>query len=98
MYPSESIFESLPENSIVSFNKPVLNLKLFFTVLKLPIVLALSKYGFWEILSVKILILAPKALDPLTEVPIPLWTCKFSTEDEKSGKSTQKVPNDSASL
>ena len=46
MYPSESIFESLPENSIVSFNKPVLNLKLFFTVLKLPIVLALSKYGF----------------------------------------------------
>ena len=54
-------------------------------VLKLPTVLALSKYGFWEILSVKILILAPKALEPFTEVPIPLWTCKFSTEEEKSG-------------
>ena len=67
-------------------------------VLKLPTVLALSKYGFWEILSVKILILAPNALDPFTEVPIPLWTCKFSTEDEKSGKSTQYVPKDSASL
>ena len=67
-------------------------------VLKLPTVLALSKYGFWEILSVKILILAPKAPEPFTDVPIPLWTCKFSTEDEKSGKSTQNVPNDSASL
>ena len=31
-----------------------------------------SKYGFSEILSVSILILAPKALDPLTDVPIPL--------------------------
>ena len=67
-------------------------------VLKLPTVFELSKKDFSAILSVRILILAPKALDPLTEVPIPLWTCKFSTEEEKSGKSTQKVPSDSASL
>ena len=32
----------------------------------------LSKKDFSAILSVRILILAPKALDPLTEVPIPL--------------------------
>ncbi len=42
--------------------------------------------------------LAPNALDPFTEVPIPLCTCKFSIDEEKSGRSTQKVPRDSASL
>ena len=41
-------------------------------VLKLPTVFELSKKDFSAILSVRILILAPKALDPLTEVPIPL--------------------------
>ena len=89
---------NLPENSKTSFIKPVLNLNVFLKVLKLPIELELSKNDFSEILSVRILILAPNALDPLTDVPIPLWTWRFSTDEEKSGKSTQKVPNDSASL
>ena len=50
----------------------MLNLNVFLKVLKLPIELELSKNDFLEILSVSILILAPKALDPLTDVPIPL--------------------------
>ena len=44
------------------------------------------------------LMLAPKAPEPFVDVPTPLWTCRFSTEDEKSGKLTQYVPCDSASL
>ena len=44
------------------------------------------------------LILAPNALEPFVDVPTPLWTCKFSTEEAKSGKSTQYTPRDSASL
>ena len=44
------------------------------------------------------LILAPNAPDPFVDVPIPLCICKLSTDDVKSGKLTQKVPNDSGSL
>ena len=49
-------------------------------------------------MSVRILILAPKAPEPFVDVPTPRWTCRLSIEELKSGKLTQKVPIDSGSL
>ena len=58
----------------------------------------ISPYASSRTASVKIFKLAPKAPDPFVEVPTPLWSCKFSVEEAKSLRFTQKVPWLSASL
>ena len=78
--------------------RPVENLTVCFLVLKLPKELDISPLASLDTASVKILILAPKAPDPLVEVPTQRCNCKLSTEDTKSPRFTQNVPNDSASL
>ena len=69
-----------------------------FLLLKLPIEFEISPLASLETASVNTLILAPKAPEPLVDVPTPRCNCKLSTDEEKSPKLTQNVPKDSASL
>jgi len=54
--------------------------------------LEISPPAISETASVKIFKLAPKAPDPLVEVPTPRCSCKFSVDEAKSPRFTQKVP------
>ena len=71
MYPSDCKTDKRPAISKWSFSKPVLNLTVFFKVLKLPTELAISALASLVYESVSIFKLAPKAPEPLVEVPTP---------------------------
>ncbi len=71
---------------------PVLNFTVCFLVLKEPKELEISANASSETASVKMFKLAPKAPEPLVDVPTPRCNCKFSVEEAKSPKFTQKVP------
>ena len=72
MYPLDLILDNLPDNSKLSLINPVENPTEFLTVLKLPSELFISNDAFSEAALVKILMLPPKAAEPLVEVPTPL--------------------------
>src|SRR5690606_22116595 len=90
--------DSLPVSSNVLLTSPVENLAVCFRVLKLPKELEISPLASYEYASVSKFKLAPKAPEPLVEVPTPRCNCRFSTLETKSGIFTQKLPCDSASL
>ena len=81
-----------PENSKCSSSNPVVNFKVFFCVPYEPKEFEISPPASFEIASVKIFKLAPKAPEPLVEVPTPRCNCKLSTDDAKSPRFTQNVP------
>ncbi len=97
-YPCDEIFDSLPDNSKFSLILPVVNFTVCLRVLNDPKEFEVSPPASSAIASVKIFRLAPKAPDPLVEVPTPRCSCRFSVEEAKSPKFTQKVPWLSASL
>ena len=70
----------------------MVNFTLCFRAPKDPKELAISPPAFSETASVKMFKLAPKAPEPLVEVPTPRCNCKLSTEDAKSPRLTQNVP------
>ena len=63
---------TLPENSKCLFNRPVENLRVFFSVPKLPALVAISAKASADGALVVKLRLAPNAPAPLVEVPTPL--------------------------
>ena len=86
------MLENLPETSRCSLILPVVNFTVCFLVPKEPKELAISPPASSETASVKMFKLAPKAPEPLVEVPTPRCNCRFSTEEAKSPKFTQKEP------
>src|SRR6185503_18226999 len=98
MYPSELILESLPSTAILFFRRPVPKFKVLFHVLKDPYDPFNKQNGSVETEDDFTLMLPPNAPVPFVEVPIPRWTCTFSVEEAMSGRSTQYMACDSASL
>ena len=98
IYPSELIWDNLPEKVKLLLSSPEENCSVFFKVLKLPILEASDAKASFFTESVCKFKLAPNAEEPFVEVPTPLCNWIDSTEEAKSGKFTQKVPWDSESL